>query len=116
MFAAQFFNKSASFHCYEQVSLHDFLIKADKNILKCLVFPHLFSTFALAFKHCSGFGAVGSAHVWGARGRWFESSNPDRKERKGLMINPFRFVVDIRVGEKSAMIFAGIGRLRCIVG
>ena len=27
----------------------------------------------------SGFSAVGSAHVWGARGRWFESSNPDRK-------------------------------------
>ncbi len=25
----------------------------------------------------SGFSAVGSAHVWGARGRWFESSNPD---------------------------------------
>ena len=28
----------------------------------------------------SGFSAVGSAHVWGARGRWFESSNPDRSE------------------------------------
>ena len=28
----------------------------------------------------SGFSAVGSAHVWGARGRWFESSNPDRKK------------------------------------
>ena len=28
----------------------------------------------------SGFSAVGSAHVWGARGRWFESSNPDQKE------------------------------------
>ena len=27
----------------------------------------------------SGFSAVGSAHVWGARGRWFESSNPDQK-------------------------------------
>ena len=26
----------------------------------------------------SGFSAVGSAHVWGARGRWFESSNPDQ--------------------------------------
>jgi len=33
-----------------------------------------------------------------------------------LMINPFRFVVGIRVGEKSAMIFAGIGGLRCIAG
>ena len=29
----------------------------------------------------SGFSAVGSAHVWGARGRWFESSNPDLKNR-----------------------------------
>ena len=29
----------------------------------------------------SGFSAVGSAHVWGARGRWFESSNPDRKKK-----------------------------------
>ena len=29
----------------------------------------------------SGFSAVGSAHVWGARGRWFESSNPDQKKR-----------------------------------
>lgn len=28
-----------------------------------------------------GFGAVGSAHVWGARGRWFESSNPDLTKR-----------------------------------
>ena len=28
----------------------------------------------------SGFSAVGSAHVWGARGRWFESSNPDNKQ------------------------------------
>ena len=27
----------------------------------------------------SGFSAVGSAHVWGARGRWFESSNPDKR-------------------------------------
>ena len=26
----------------------------------------------------SEFSAVGSAHVWGARGRWFESSNPDQ--------------------------------------
>ena len=44
-------------------------------------------TFALANGHyepirtmVSGFSAVGSAHVWGARGRWFESSNPDQKE------------------------------------
>ena len=32
----------------------------------------------------SGFGAVGSAHVWGARGRWFESSNPDIKDERSL--------------------------------
>ena len=32
----------------------------------------------------SGFSAVGSAHVWGARGRWFESSNPDSIEDKEL--------------------------------
>ncbi|CEN37765.1 hypothetical protein CCYN2B_40200 [Capnocytophaga cynodegmi] len=25
----------------------------------------------------SGCGAVGSVHVWGACGRWFESSHPD---------------------------------------
>ena len=31
-------------------------------------------------KKGSGFSAVGSAHVWGARGRWFESSNPDQKK------------------------------------
>ena len=30
----------------------------------------------------TGFSAVGSAHVWGARGRWFESSNPDTKARE----------------------------------
>ena len=29
----------------------------------------------------SGFSAVGSAHVWGARGRWFESSNPDQARK-----------------------------------
>ena len=32
----------------------------------------------LLSKMVSGFSAVGSAHVWGARGRWFESSNPDK--------------------------------------
>ena len=48
-------------------------------------------TFALAKRHhtlestmVAGFSAVGSAHVWGARGRWFESSNPDQKE-EGLV-------------------------------
>ena len=34
--------------------------------------------FAPAKCNGSGFSAVGSAHVWGARGRWFESSNPDQ--------------------------------------
>ena len=29
----------------------------------------------------SGLSAVGSAHVWGARGRWFESSSPDQEEK-----------------------------------
>ena len=42
-------------------------------------------TFAalLEKKHIkgSGFSAVGSAHVWGARGRWFESSNPDQTKK-----------------------------------
>ena len=36
--------------------------------------------FATAKRKGSGFSAVGSAHVWGARGRWFESSNPDQKK------------------------------------
>ena len=39
------------------------------------------ATFAPA---SSGFGAVGSAHVWGARGRWFESSNPDTYQERLL--------------------------------
>ena len=59
-----------------------------KKLLKNLVSSQKLCTFALAFdkqrsvlsKKCSGFSAVGSAHVWGARGRWFESSNPDRKK------------------------------------
>ena len=45
---------------------------------ECLVVSENMSTFALA---SSGFGAVGSAHVWGARGRWFESSNPDNNAK-----------------------------------
>lgn len=35
----------------------------------------------LCSRKSSGFSAVGSAHVWGARGRWFESSNPDINKR-----------------------------------
>jgi hypothetical protein len=45
-----------------------------KKLLENLVMSSNIYIFALA---SSGFGAVGSAHVWGARGRWFESSNPD---------------------------------------
>ena len=59
-----------------------------KKLLKNLVSSQKLCTFAPAFdkievgakQKCSGFSAVGSAHVWGARGRWFESSNPDRKK------------------------------------
>ena len=39
----------------------------------------------------SGFSAVGSAHVWGARGRWFESSNPDQIEKELDFPTPFLF-------------------------
>ena len=49
-------------------------------------------TFAHRTTNKSGFGAVGSAHVWGARGRWFESSNPDLFEDKGLKFSPFCFI------------------------
>ena len=60
-----------------------------KKLLKNLVSSQKLCTFAPAFdkqrsvlsKKCSGFSAVGSAHVWGARGRWFESSNPDRTKK-----------------------------------
>ena len=42
----------------------------------------------------SGFSAVGSAHVWGARGRWFESSNPDRKKKHPInRLDAFLFCV-----------------------
>jgi hypothetical protein len=46
-----------------------------------LVISSGISNFALA---SSGFGAVGSAHVWGARGRWFESSNPDLIKKRAV--------------------------------
>ena len=51
----------------------------------CEKFAYIEKTMYLcsAFRekqHRSGFSAVGSAHVWGARGRWFESSNPDREK------------------------------------
>ena len=37
----------------------------------------------------SGFSAVGSAHVWGARGRWFESSNPDQNRTETACLSGF---------------------------
>ena len=48
----------------------------------------------------SGFSAVGSAHVWGARGRWFESSNPDQKEEaeNRSIPSPFLFRVSRNFG------------------
>ena len=49
-----------------------------KNNVILFVSSKKLCTFAFALKSMSsGFSAVGSAHVWGARGRWFESSNPD---------------------------------------
>lgn len=33
----------------------------------------------------AGFGAVGSAHVWGARGRKFESCHPDLRKSIGSL-------------------------------
>ena len=64
-----------------------------KKLLKNLVSSQKLCTFAPAFdkqrsvlsEKCSGFSAVGSAHVWGARGRWFESSNPDQKKIQTTM-------------------------------
>ena len=61
---------------------------------KNLVISKNSSTFAvrnderLVFARKSGFSSVGRVHVWGARGRWFESSNPDIK-RKGISLSFF---------------------------
>ena len=52
-----------------------------KNLAENLAVSSEVATFAPA---SSGFGAVGSAHVWGARGRWFESSNPDTYQERLL--------------------------------
>ena len=46
----------------------------------CNFAPAIQTYGQLPSKKGSGFSAVGSAHVWGARGRWFESSNPDKKK------------------------------------
>ena len=74
-----------------------------KKLLKNLVSSRKLCTFAPAFdkkrsvlsEKCSGFSAVGSAHVWGARGRWFESSNPDikKKANERLPISFFSFIL-----------------------
>ena len=54
---------------------------------KNLVISKNSSTFAvrnderLVFARKSGFSSVGRVHVWGARGRWFESSHPDFYKR-----------------------------------
>ena len=64
---------------------------------KNLVISKNSSTFAvrnderLVFARKSGFSSVGRVHVWGARGRWFESSNPDIK-RKGISLS-FLFIL-----------------------
>ena len=55
---------------------------------------HKFADVKVYFYLCkslSGFSAVGSAHVWGARGRWFESSNPDLKISLKRRIYPISF-------------------------
>ncbi len=73
-------------------------MKKQKKEKKNLVARKKSSTFALAKQdnilspcYRSGFSAVGSAHVWGARGRWFESSNPDRKKGNVLIIKQLPF-------------------------
>ena len=57
----------------------------------------------------SGFSAVGSAHVWGARGRWFESSNPDQEKAQELaikLLEPSFFVYGLRHTCWQCMIFS----------
>ena len=61
-------------------------MRLQKKLQKNLAISEKHTTFApakqenLLFKQGSGLSAVGSAHVWGARGRWFESSSPDQEE------------------------------------
>ena len=75
-----------------------FLSKKKKKLQENLVVSEKVCTFAPANarKHCmkqgSGFSAVGSAHVWGARGRWFESSNPDKRYSKPLVCSGLVFL------------------------
>ena len=58
-------------------------------------------TVTLHSQNGTGFSAVGSAHVWGARGRWFESSNPDSKQDKRLIFNRLFAFMAQSVGQKS---------------
>ena len=62
----------------------------------CTSAKNKFSAFGLhhlCSRIGSGFSAVGSAHVWGARGRWFESSNPDRKKIQTADYQQFGFLL-----------------------
>ena len=70
-------------------------------------------TFAIAK---SGFSAVGSAHVWGARGRWFESSNPDLGGKKLIFSNlpPFLYLFSLLFGIKKNGKLALFCTLSCI--
>ena len=52
----------------------------------------------------SGFSAVGSAHVWGARGRWFESSNPDRG-KKQIVIKDLKLLFLFQGNELMRFLF-----------
>ena len=56
----------------------------------------------------SGFSAVGSAHVWGARGRWFESSNPDKRSETAGFHSSFMLGISDEVavgGNKKVRFF-----------
>ena len=56
----------------------------------------------------SGFSAVGSAHVWGARGRWFESSNPDKRSEAARFYSSFLLGISDEVaagGNKKVCFF-----------
>ena len=61
----------------------------------------------------SGFSAVGSAHVWGARGRWFESSNPDQKRENRMIPSLFWFQYPLLFPIVVVSDFATINRRNC---
>ena len=54
---------------------------------------YLCTAFPKKMHSGSGFSAVGSAHVWGARGRWFESSNPDQSKEDEFSLILFFYSV-----------------------